>query len=717
MIRSFALLCLLLMTFVDIFTQEPHLKATRVSTPPVLDGRLDDQIWQLAKPYTRFYMVEPNPGQAPTEQTAIRIIYDSKGLYIGINCYDNDPSKIVANSMIHDDPETRDEDKISILLDPFQDKRSGYLFIVNPNGARSEGYSQGEHYSLDWNGIWDARCRKTSSGWVAEIYIPFKTISFNPHLSSWGINVERYIARKQESDRISGIALNKFFTNPVEAALLEDIDSIKQGLGLTIRPYGIAGGYWGNDSLATRKKLDGGFDIYKNITPNLVTAITYNTDFAETEVDDRQLNLTRFPLYYPEKRTFFLEGSDIFDFGTSSSSSFIPFFSRTIGLYHGSPVPLKLGAKLFGKLGNTNIAALDVQTGAKEILPSTNLFAARVSQNIFKQSKVGMILTNGSPEGFQNTLAGADFNFVTSRLMNKFNFSLIGWGFYNFNMAKSGRKDAYGMKIDFPNDLIDASVIYNYFSDSINPALGFLPRKSFHYFRTGFAYQPRPRKGYFAGKVRQFFFEFEMENYWNLNGELESRSIFTAPLNLRTESGEHIEFNIIPNKEILPVDFEVAQGVIIPRSAYNFLNYRIELNTASFRKIQFDWSYRFGQFYNGHYKDLETGITFKLNGIAVLGVMTNLVKGDLPAGRFSENVLQVKFDLHLTPDLGLTSYVQYDNVSGQVGYNGKFYWQIKPGNIIYLVYNDNWIRQWDPQSRFVNSEQKLIFKVQLNFRI
>ena len=199
-------------------------------------------------------MVEPSPGQAPTEQTEIRIIYDSKGLYIGINCYDNDPSKIVANSMIHDDPETRDEDKISILLDPFQDRRSGYLFIVNPNGARGEGYSRGEHYSLDWNGIWDARCRKTSSGWVAEIYIPFKTISFNPHLSSWGINIERYIARKQESDRISGIALNKFFSNPVEATLLEGIDSIKQGLGLTFRPYGIAGGYWGNDSLATRKK-------------------------------------------------------------------------------------------------------------------------------------------------------------------------------------------------------------------------------------------------------------------------------------------------------------------------------------------------------------------------------------------------------------------------------------------------------------------------------
>jgi hypothetical protein len=698
--------------------QEMIIEAIRVNEEPVLDGRLNDTAWNNAVRFTGFKMVEPSPGSDPTEKTEVRIVYDKFSLYIGIRCFDSEPQKIAANSMQHDNSEEKSEDQVSILLDPFQDKRSGYLFIVNPKGARSEGYSTGEHYTLAWDGIWDAKSRIDAEGWTTVIRIPFKTISFNPRLKEWGINIERYIARKQEVIRFSGISLNSFFSNPAAAGLLVGIDSINQGLGITFRPYGRGStNHNASDSNSVSNALNAGFDLYKNITPNLVAAITYHTDFAETEVDDRQLNLTRFPLFYPEKRTFFLEGSDIFDFASGSSANFVPFFSRRIGLNDSTSVPILWGAKVFGKVGNTNISALDVQSAHSGPIPSQNMFASRISQNIFKESKAGIVLTNGNPLGEKNTLAGADFNYITSRFMGSRNFSTNLWGIKNWNESKGGNKSAWGFKIDYPNDLLDMAIIYNFYGDSLNPGLGFLPRNACHYLYSGFAYMPRPKKGWLAKAVRQWYFEFRVDNYWNLSGQLESRSIFTAPINIRTQSGEHIEFNIIPNREVLPEDFEVSPGVIIPKDDYRFVNYRAEFNSAGYRKAQLDLSYRFGQFYSGIYNNLEAGVTLKMYGYATFRFGANIVRGDLPEGKFSENVYQVKLNLYITPNLGLSNDLQYDDVSNQMGYNGRFFWQIRPGNTVYLVYNNIQLRYWDPESHFQPQEEEVSLKVQLSIRL
>jgi len=698
--------------------QENNIEAVRVNQSPNFDGRLNDPVWNKAVPYSGFKMVEPSTGSAPSEKTEVHIIYDKYSLYIGIRCYDSQPQKITANTMQHDNSEEKTEDQVSVLLDPFQDKRSGYLFIVNPKGARSEGYSTGEHYTLSWDGIWDAKSQIDEEGWTTVIRIPFKTISFNPRLTEWGINIERYIARKQEVIRFSGISLNNFFSNPAAAGLLVGIDSIRQGWGLTFRPYGLMSSYHNTlDSNSVSTQVEGGLDIYKNITPNLVAAFTYNTDFAETEVDERQLNLTRFPLFYPEKRTFFLEGSDIFDFAGSNASSFIPFFSRRIGLNEGSPVPIHWGTKMFGKVGNTNISALDVQTRNQGELTAKNMFAARISQNILEESKAGIIITNGSPSGAKNTLAGADFTYNTSRFHGTDNFSAYAWGVHNWNDSKGGNKDAWGVKLDYPNDLLDMAIVYNFYGDSLDPGLGFLPRRSYHYLYSGFEYMPRPEKGWIGRVVRQWYFELRISNYWNLSGELESRSIFTAPINLRTESGEHIEFNVIPNREVLPENFEVSDDVVIPTGDYSFVNYRAELNTAGYRKVQVDMSYRFGQFYGGSFNNLEAGVTFKMQGFATLQLGANIVRGDLPEGKFSENVYQARLNLYITPNLGLRNFLQYDDVSNMMGYNGRFFWQIRPGNIVYLVYNNNSMRRWEPESRFQLQEEEISLKVQLSLRL
>ena len=493
--------------------------------------------------------------------------------------------------MAHDADEVEDagEDAVRIVLDPFQDRRNAYFFSVNPRGAKSEGLATGEHSSLDWDGLWDARSVIGPDGWSAEIAIPFKSISFKPDLESWGLNVERVIARRQEIIRLSGARTDAFLTNPAEAAPLTGLGEVRQGWGLTFKPYGLVSP--SKDHVAgtpTDWRWDGGFDLYKNFTPNLVGAFSYNTDFAETEVDERQVNLTRFPLYFPEKRTFFLEGSEIFNFGTTSPGNgggFAPFFSRRIGLFEGEQVPISYGAKVFGKIGNTNLQVLDVRTGAYEDLdlPAENFLVARVSQNVLAESKVGVIFTDGSPTGAKNSLAGFDAVYQTSRLFGDKNFLAGGWFVYNWNDRTEGRREGFGFKIDYPNDLWDIAASYNSYGDALEPGVGFLPRPGVQVFTLGANYMPRPEKGFVGRAVRQFFYEFRASFTWDLQGLLETRRIFTAPLNLQTESGEHFEFNIVPNYDRLPEDWEVADGVVLPAGAYTFTNYAVQFETASHR--------------------------------------------------------------------------------------------------------------------------------------
>jgi hypothetical protein len=701
------------------------LRAVRVDKGPKLDGYLDDKVWEQAVPFTDFKMAEPKPNSQPSEKTELRVIYDRDNLYLGVHCYDGEPSKISALTMAHDsvEEEGMGDDLLRVLLDPFQDKRNAYVFFINPRGARSEGLASGESYSLNWDGIWDARARISKDGWSAEIRIPFKTISFEPRLEYWGLNMERDIPRKQEIVRISGTTLDSFFYNPNEASPLEGVAGVRQGMGLTIRPFGKASAV--NDFEPGSKyeqHLDGGIDIYKNFAPNLVGAFSYNTDFAETEVDERQVNLTRFPLFFPEKRTFFLEGSEVFNFGPSGGfqyhASFIPFFSRRIGLYEGNQVPIMFGAKMYGKIGNTNLGFLDVQTQKfSEIgLRSDNFFAGRVSQNLWSQSKVGMIFTNGDPSGGSNQLVGLDFVYSTSQFQGDKNFSTTLWSVYNWNNEKSGKPYGFGFKVDYPNDLWDLSLAYDYFGDRLYPGLGFLPRKNIQMLSSGIAYSPRPEKGWFGKWVRQFNFMVYPQFYWDLKGRLETYEIMVVPLSFHTDTGHRFEFAVIPNRDVLPFDFEVSEGVVIPKGAYNFTNLNFEYNSPTYLPFFVDVEYRFGQFYSGRLNEAELKLIYQLKGYVQLGLESNFIRGRLREGNFNETVYQVRADFYASPNLGLMNYIQYDSVSKNLGVNIRLRWQISPGNEVFLVYNKNWERRWDPSNRYTPVGEYAAIKVQFSIR-
>jgi hypothetical protein len=704
-----------------------EVKAVRVANGPRIDGRLDDPVWSLAVAFSAFRMAEPQPNGVPSEKTELRILYDDDNLYIGVLCRDSEPAQIAAHSMVHDSGNEQhgwggedsigagDDDVVRVLIDPFQDKRTGYFFSVNPRGARGEGLTSGGSASLNWDGIWDAASLIDGNGWSAELKIPFKTIQFRAGLSAWGINVERFIARKQETIRLAGTNRDSNFYNPMAAAALIGIADVKQGKGITIRPYGLLSVEKDHsDTLGYQWKLDGGFDIYKNFTPNLVGAFSYNMDFAETEADERRINLTRFPLFFPEKRMFFLEGSETFSF--SSSVSFQPFFSRKIGLFEGKQVPVLFGGKLYGKIGRTNLAFLDVQTEKFAGLPGRNFLALRVTRDIFDESKVGLILTNGSPVGERNTLAGADFRYATSRFAGDKNLNLAAWAAYNWNEKTEGSHLGFGFRANYPNDLWDIQSTYAYYGEALDPGLGFMLRQGIQTFYLSVGLQPRPARGWLKKLVRQFSFEASGDFYWDLKGNLETSRLEVTPLSFKTESGEQFSFTVTPNRDVLPSEFEVAAGVVLPAGSYNFTSCGIDFSSAAHRAWVFNAGINFGEFYSGRYDDLSVGLTFKYKGYANLGLDVNLVRGRLPEGRFSENVYQLKADVFISPDLGFMNYIQYDSISKLLGWSARLKWRVSPGNEIALIYNKNWERRWDPASRFFPSEERGVLKLSLSIR-
>jgi len=698
---------------------EIYLKSIKTGEPLKIDGYLRESAWQKATLFTDFKMIEPNVGERPSEKTELRILFDRNNLYIGLKCFTKDPNTISVTSLNHDQGE-RDHgnDLVRILIDPFMDRRNAYVFFVTAGGARTDGLASGEHMSTNWDGIWDAKSRIDKQGWTAEIKIPIKTINFNPALTRWGFNVERYIPKKMETIRMSGISRDSFFYNPAAAALLTDIHGIKQGKGVTLKPYFSLNTSVDHEVDGQREwKFDGGFDLYKNFTPNLVGVITYNTDFAETEVDERRINLTRFPEFYPEKRAFFLEGSEIYSFGSGLYRSFIPFFSRKIGLYDEEKIPLAFGGKIFGKIKDTNVAFLGVRTKAHDELAAQNFFAGRIYQNIFSQSKVGVLFTSGNPAGDgHNQLLGVDFTYTTSKFLKNKNFSAGGWWVQNWNTLKEGSHQGYGFRVDYPNDLIDAQVGYQFYGDALEPGLSYLRRNGVHALTTMIMYKPRPEKGLMGKLIRQHRFELFAFLYWDLNGMLESSRIFTAPINFRTESGEHIEFNVIPEKDVLSEEFELSDDFTIPPGSYNFTRYQIQLDSASHRKLSLKLKYTFGDFYNGRLSELRTGLAFNFRGFVNINLNRIAIRGDFPHGEFNKNLYQVKTDLFINADLGLMNYLQYDDVSRNLGINIRFKWRISPGNIIYLVYNKGWEKDWHPHSRFRPLYDKGVFKIQLTWR-
>ncbi|MFL5488278.1 MAG: DUF5916 domain-containing protein, partial [Gemmatimonadaceae bacterium] len=420
-----------------------------------LDGRLTEPAWTTADPIGGLTQVEPNEGVAPTMRTVVRVIATADAIIIGVRADDSEPSRIVSFARQRD-AVLDSEDHIKIVLDTYLDGRSGYVFAVNPNGARYDALvaGQGGGENSSWDAIWEAATARTPTGWSAEILIPLKSLLFRPGLTQWGLNVQRRIQRLQETDRWASADRDLRVTQTSRAGLLTNLPLFGLGLGLSIRPSVTGGGARDSATASVRNLSHASLDVTQRLGTNSLASLTVNTDFAETEVDQRRVNLSRFPLFFPEKRTFFLEGADIFDFGLGLSSDLdvIPFFSRRIGLIEGKQVPIDVGTKVNGRIGGTNFGALVARTRDVDSLPTTATMAVvRVKQNVLGESSIGFIATSGDPLERRNSwLIGPDLTYGTSHFRGDKNFLVGLWGLAMGRAdLRNGDRTAAGFKIDY----------------------------------------------------------------------------------------------------------------------------------------------------------------------------------------------------------------------------------------------------------------------------
>ena len=689
----------------------PEVAALKASGPITLDGTLDETAWQNAGEIPFLTQQDPKPGgKTPFDATRVLILADGQNLYFGVVCPDPEPDKIVIHTMERD-AELRGEDVLTFVLDTFGDRRTGYLFSINAGGARQDGLIlPGEDVpSFDWDGIWDARARRTPEGWVAEIAVSARSLRFRPGLTSWGLNFERYLARERTTLRWSGLSLDARLPDLRRAGQLFGVYDLGQGKGLSVAPYAV--GRANEERISETgqtEESDIGLDLSYNFTPELGAVLTVNTDFAETEVDTRQINLTRFPLFFPEKRSFFLEGSNLFAFGSALAPDFIPFYSRRVGLAEGQVVPIDAGLKLLGRAGPWSIAALDVQTGDVEAAESTNLFAGRVSYDLGEHLRLGTLYTRGDPLALDdNSFAGVDAQWRTSTFRKDKNLFFAGWAGQSSGDLAPGQSDGWGVRANYPNDLLDLYFEVNEYGEALDPALGFLPRPGTRQWFAGSAWKPRPQMKGALGNIRQLFFELFLTRIDRLDGTTESWEVFTTPLNAQTHAGDRLEFNWVPRYERLDLPFPVAQGVVIPTGEYRFDRWRVQLQTTRARPWRVDSTVWFGDFYTGQLTQVDNilGWTFG-PGRLRLELESEINFGDLPEGDFVQRLWQLKAVWGLSPNLFVSSFFQYDSESRDLGVNTRLRWTLQPGRDLFVVWNRNWLQDiYDSHSFAPNVDQ------------
>ena len=665
-----------------------------------LDGKLNDAAWAEAGEPIELVQQSPVPGGPTPYRTMVRVLIQDNRLYFGFECTDPEPNTIAVHTMRRDG-NLEGDDSVAIVLDTYGDRRTGYYFRVNAAGARVDGLiADAERPSLDWDGIWDARTARSSDGWTAEIVLPANTLSFTQGLEQWGVNFERTIARDRTVLRWASPTLDSFLYDLSRAGALTGVVGLKQGSGFEVSPFvvGRVQTDFGEDHRVWKGQPGG--DVTWRLTPQLASVFTFNTDFAETEVDSRQLNVTRFPLFFPEKRSFFLEGANQFEFGLGLGEQFIPFFSRRIGLYEGEQIPLSAGAKVNGRVGKWNVGLLDVQTrdsyaaGIDTDLPGTNLFAGRISYDVTSKLRIGTIVTKGNPDGIhQNTLAGFDAVWRTSEFLGNKNLFIGAWSALSSGDLPDGNQTAWGFKIDYPNDLWDCMTSLNRFGESFDPALGFLPRPGTRRFDASCEFKPRPGKDGPFRWIRQQFMEHRFYRVTDHQGITESWRFFWAPINIRLESGDRFEVNWVPWYEYLPEPFEIAPGIVLPVGPYHFTRYRVEFETSSHRWWEFGTTTWFGSFYDGHLLQQNNFLRFTgRTGHWQAGLSSEQNFGTLPEGTFVQRLLQLNLAYAFSPNLVWTNFLQYDTESQNVGNNMRVRWTLKPGNDLFIVWNRGWQR-------------------------
>ena len=701
---------------------------TAITTEIVIDGSLEEIPWRQAPTIGDLVQREPEAGAPPTERTEVTLLYDQDNLYIGIMCFDSEPGQVLASEMTRD-ARLNADDRVEIVLDTFRDQSNAFRFATNPAGALVDGlvFANGETND-DWDGIWIVRTLQTDEGWSAEFSIPFKSLSFSADDTVWGFNISRTIQRKLEESRWTGARLQTEFLQISEAGEITNLENLGQGVALDVRPFVSQG--WRHRAADGKDTIVGkpGLDLFYNITPSLKMSVTANTDFGETEVDARQINLTRFSIFFPEKRSFFLQDAGVFNFATTgidppggipdTGAEIFPFFSRRIGLFGGQEVPIDLGAKLTGKVGRTEIGMLDVRTGGVSSVDANNVFVGRIKQNFLEQSYVGALFTAGNPAApSSSSTMGMDVRLATADFLGTDrNVVVNAFGLKSNNEAIATNNSSYGFGVNYPNDKFMAQILWREIQEHFDPAVGFVQRNNVRMLRIGGSFNPRPNQ---STGIQQMQHDVFYTKFTRLdNGLVESSNLYVTMFDWHLNSGDslHSLFDANVTYERLFEAFEISKGVTLPAGEYRFTPWRIMFMSAQKRRLHGRIGFDFGNFWSGTARVIETALTYNLPPRFSISVNTNQTFASLPQGDFIARIISSQINYSVSPFLSFSNLIQFDNRSENLGLQSRVRWTIEPGNEVFFVFGQGWVQDMERGYSFRRHDSKLVTKLQYTFR-
>ena len=693
--------------FIFYFILSPHISSAQHSFPDSIhatftnekisfDGKLNEPFWQTGFKISNFTQRELAFGKPATEETKVAIVYDDLDLFIGVWCHQK--QNTIRAKFLQRDFDYNQDDVFGVALSPFNDKRNGYLFIVNPNGARADLLiAGGEEGNKDWNGVWDARTSITNDGWFAEIRIPFNSLQFKKDsVHSWGINFERDIRYKNEQVLWQGWTRDCSIFCFVNAGTLSGLKNIGYAKKFELKPYTL-GAFEKKRNQSSKFPNKVGGDLNVNLTPTLKLNITGNTDFAQVEADRIAVNLSRFSLYYPEKREFFLEGYQNYQFGIGNGNQI--FYTRKIGIDNFQSVPVIAGARLFGKVGANNIGLLNIQTGSASNIPSTNNTVVRYKRDIGSQSYIGGILTSKNNKNISNQIAGLDGAYSTSHFLKNKNLVMLGLISKSFDKGiNKANNYAWRFFIDYPNDFIDHFIGISSVQQNYNPELGFLNRKNFDNLTWNFRINPR----WFQKWIRKMYLKpWEFSAYrTHTTGELESLYNESRPLGFFTKSGEPFEYNLQQIFERLDDTFALTNTIKFAKGKYWMHRQEIQAGSFKGRKFWVDARYLWGKFYTGKIYTLQSSIGINVN--KHINFKTDYIYNSIKtvSGNLYTNELAEYINYAFNPKLDVAFFIQWNSFDDFLSGNFRLHWIPKIGSDMYVVFN----RQYDRLDRFKFAE-------------
>jgi hypothetical protein len=697
---------------IDFSTYRPTASATRISPEeaPIIDGDLSDPIWARAEIIDEFYQQDPGTGEPGTERTEVRVLHDGENLYFYVYNYDSEPENIVVNIKTRDGNQGNG-DFFRIYLDPMMTRRNGYGFEINPAGARTDTVLQNNISSLnEWDTIWAAQARIVDDGWVAEVMIPFRSLTYDPARTEWGFDFQRIIRRKNERIRWTSISAATRFEDISRSGTLTNVTPEGGDLGLEIQTYERASyrySWEGQEEGSLFGRFGG--NIYYRITPGLTGTLTFNPDFSDAPLDERLVNTTRFQLFQPETRDFFLQDVATFEFGGYGffeSENGRPFFSRNIGLSDGRPVAIVGGGKLSGEVGGIGVGALTaVTSGTGSTNRSQVLSVARLTAPVLSESKAGIIVTNGDPTGnSDNTVTGMDFQYRNSD---------IGGGkilqtdvFFQRSFSSTrGDDDALGLGIDFPNEPWGGFFRFKQIGNDFTPALGFVNRRGIRQYNGEVLYRDRSLGFRWVDAGTTF------DLYTDLNGEVRSR--FNE---LRT--GVNHNFNFLYAKlrdyyENVVSDFDLPGEVPVYAGKYGWTNLNLLFQSQTGMPFRARLEVECCRFYNGDYFKGDVRLEWRPNTTVIFLPNYTYTWIELPTGHVAIHVFAANLILNFTPDMAFRTQVQYDNISEAFSLSARFNWEYEPGQEIFAAFGQSALIS---EGTFVGQVSQLSLRLGQTFR-